>query len=87
MCQAHECRPDTGCTPSCALTHAPVFDKQLSSRIGLRDLSGGIPWLAFLAPVTIKYPAFVPIAHERYVNVSPPFGGSPPQAVLRLWLI
>jgi hypothetical protein len=36
---------------------------------------------------TIKYPVFVPVARQRDLNASPPFGGAQPQAMLRLWLI
>jgi hypothetical protein len=47
----------------------------------------GAHLLFLIAGVKINYPAFVSVVRPREVNVSPLFGGSPPQAVLRLWLI
>jgi len=40
-----------------------------------------------IALTGIKYLVLVPTAHIRDWNASPPFGTSPPQAVLCLWLI
>jgi hypothetical protein len=43
--------------------------------------------LFLIAPTKVKYLALVSVALRREVNSSPPFGGSPPQARLCLWLI
>jgi hypothetical protein len=48
---------------------------------------GGGLLLYLIAPVKIKYPAFVAVVRPPELHLPPPFGGSPPQAVLRLWLI
>jgi hypothetical protein len=49
--------------------------------------SHGGTLLFSIAPTKIKYLVLVPVLHQRDLNASPPFGGAPPQAMLRLWLI
>ena len=78
-----KCPPAAPCSSSCSHVLVQISDKQLPART---TLHGG-SLLFLLASIKIEYPAFVPVVVERNVNVSPPFGGSPPQAVLRLWLI
>jgi hypothetical protein len=81
-----KCHPDKPCEQSYNLAQAHAFDKQMPPRTTLAALSARV--LLFSNPfATIKYPVFVPLARQRDLNASPPFGGVQPQAMLRLWLI
>jgi hypothetical protein len=82
-----KCQPDKPCNQSCTLAQVQTFDKQLPARTALGTSLYGGSLLFSIAPIKIKYLVFVPIAHQRDLNTSPPFGGAPPQAVLCLWLI
>jgi hypothetical protein len=64
-----------------------TFDKQLPGRMLTGVSISGANLLFLIAGVKISYPSVVSVVRPRDVNVSPPFGGSPPQAVLHLWLI
>jgi hypothetical protein len=75
------------CRPSCKLAQVQAFDQQLPARTLTGASVVGAHLLGLIAPGKINYPAFVSVVRRRDLNVSPPFGGSPPQAVLRLWLI
>ncbi len=81
-----KCHPGQPCKQSCTLVQVHALDKQLPGKPALAASYSDV-LLYWIAPTTIKYLVLVPVARERNVNVSPPFGGSPPQAMLRLWLI
>jgi hypothetical protein len=80
------CHPDKPCKQSCALVQVHAFDKQIPNKTAFTPSYLGV-LLFSIAPAKIKYPVLAPLAPQRNVNASPPFGGSPPQAMLRLWLI
>jgi len=82
-CKLHHDQP---CNQSCAVTQVQTFDKQLPARMALAPC-GGSYFLFPVAPTKIKYLVLASVVHRRDLNISPPFGGSPPQAMLRLWLI
>src|SRR5277367_882283 len=85
---ACKCPSDMPCSQSCPLVkqQAPL-DKQVSARTTSIAASHGLVALFFLAVSKVSYPAFAPVVQKREQNASPPFGGSPPQAILRVWLI
>jgi hypothetical protein len=80
-----KCQPDMPCKQSCTLAQVKTFDKQLPARTTLAPSARALLFL--ITPTKIKFLVTVPVAYRRDWNVSPPFGGNPPQAVLRLWLI
>jgi hypothetical protein len=82
--QCHS-QPNALCGQSCVLTHVPSSDLQAPSRMAVGSAAPYLPLT--IAPVEIEFPAFVSVVRTREANTSPPFGGGPPQAVLRLWLI
>jgi hypothetical protein len=82
-----KCQPDKPCKQSCTLIQVQAFDKQVPARMALAPLPQGDAFLFSIAPTKVKYLVLVPVAHRRELNASPPFGGSPPQAMLCLWLI
>ena len=82
-CKLHH---DPPCKQSCTLTQVQTFDKQLPSRTAFAPYSGSSFFFPAV-PTKIKYLALVSVVHRRDLNTSPPFGGSSPQAMLRLWLI
>jgi hypothetical protein len=81
-----KCHPDKPCEQSCTLAQTHAVDKQIATRTTLASSPCGNA-LFSIATAEIKYPVFAPAALQRNLNASPPFGGSPPQAMLRLWLI
>jgi hypothetical protein len=83
----HHGQSNMPCSPSCKLARVQTFDEQLPVRSFAATSLSLCSLLFLIAPVKINYPAFVSVVRQRDLNVSPPFGGSPPQAVLRLWLI
>jgi hypothetical protein len=86
-CPMSHGEPDKSCGSSCTPAPVQAFDKQLPARMMVGAAPCGGPLLFLIAPVKITYPTFVSVVRPREPNVSPPFGGRPPQAVLRLWLI
>ena len=82
-----KCHPDKPCKQSCTLAQVRIFDKQLPGRMVVASSPHGATLLFSTALTKIKYLVLVPVAHQRDLNASPPFGGSPPQARLCLWLI
>jgi hypothetical protein len=83
-----KCHSGTPCKKSCTLAHAQApFDKQLSSKTALVTSPHGFIFLFAVTLAKVSYPVFVPVIHQRERDASPPFGGHPAQAVLRLWLI
>ncbi len=80
-----KCHPDEPCKQSCTLVQVHTLDKQIPNKTAFTP-SGGI-LLYSIASTKIKYSVLVPVAYQRNLNASPPFGGRPPQAMLRLWLI
>jgi len=81
-----KCHPDQPCKQSCTLVQAHAFDRQIPNKTVLAASYGDV-LLYLIAPTKINYPVLAPIARQRNLNLSPPFGGNPPQAMLRLWLI
>jgi hypothetical protein len=81
-----KCHPDKPCKQTCALVQVHTFDKQIPNKTAFTPTYLGT-LLCSIAPTKVKYPVLAPLARQRSVNASPPFGGSPPQAMLRLWLI
>jgi hypothetical protein len=81
------CQPEKPCPSSCKAAQVQTFDQQLPGRALTGASIPGAHLLFLLTGVKVTYPAFVSVVRPRDVNVSPPFGGRPPQAVLRLWLI
>jgi hypothetical protein len=81
-----KCHPDKLCNQSCTQNQVQTFDKQLPARGARASLHGDI-LLFSIAPTKVKYLVLVPAVHQRDLDASPPFGGSPPQARLCLWLI
>ncbi len=82
-CQDH---PDQACHHACAVARAQSLDKQAPARTTLTSLHG-IVFLFSFAPTPINHLVPAAVAHRRELTASPPFGGNPPQAMLRLWLI
>jgi hypothetical protein len=82
-----KCHPDKPCKQSCTLVKVQAFDKQISARLALMPGSEATLLFFWAVPTKIKYPVVAPIVSRRDTNASPPFGGAPPQAMLRLWLI
>jgi hypothetical protein len=82
-----KCNPDKPCKQSCTLAQVQVFDKQLPTRMAFAPSAHGNFLLSPIAPTKIKYLALISVVHQRDLNASPPFSGSPPQARLCLWLI
>ena len=80
-----KCQPDKPCKQSCTLVKVQAFDKQMPARLTFGSEANLLVFLS--APTTIKHPVAAPIISRRDANASPPFGGAPPQAMLRLWLI
>ena len=74
------------CQQSYTATQVQTLDKLLPSRTSLEKHSGAY-FLFSIASVKIKYPVLASVVQRRSLNASPPFGGGPPQAVLRLWRI
>jgi hypothetical protein len=84
VCRCHAGVP---CKKSCTLVQAQApLNKQLP-RAALLATPHESVFLFAIAWATVSYPVFVPVIHQRELNASPPFGGSPAQAVLRLWRI
>ena len=85
---ACQCPSDLQCGQSCPLVkqQAPL-DKQVPTRTTSVASAHGLVALFFLAVSKVSYPAFAPAIQKRELDTSPPFGGSPPQAILRVWLI
>jgi hypothetical protein len=84
VCQCERAKP---CQQLCALAQVQALDKQIPVRVTFASSLHGDSFLYSIAPTKIKYLALVPVVHQRELNASPPFGGSPPQAVLCLWVI
>jgi hypothetical protein len=84
---ACDCPVHTPDKSGCTVARSAALDKQLSARTVSTTSLRNAACLFSIAPASIKYLAFVPQVPRRDVNVSPPFGGSTPQALLRLWLI
>jgi hypothetical protein len=83
-----KCHSENPCKPSCAHVQVQVIiDKQLPARMALAPSPHGNTLLFSIAPTTVKYLVLVSVVHRGALNASPPFGGSPPQARLCLWLI
>jgi hypothetical protein len=80
------CPPGQPCKPSCTLAQVQTSDKQIPARTALASLRGHV-LLFSLAPAKIKDLFVFTVVHRRDLNASPPYGGAPPQAMLRLWLI
>jgi hypothetical protein len=82
-----KCPAGTPCKKSCTLVQAQVpLDKQLP-RAALLATPHHFVFLFAIAWANVSYPVFVPVIHQPEPDTSPPFGGHPAQAVLRLWLI
>jgi hypothetical protein len=82
-----KCHAGTPCKKSCTLAQAQApVDKQLP-RAALLATPHQFVFLFAIAWANVSYPTFVPVIHQRERDASPPFGGHPAQAVLRLWLI
>ena len=85
-CCATNCHCPVPCTPACREAQAPVPDKQSPVR------PAEAPVVRLFA-VSDAFPAattsfFLPAIFDRCeLNASPPLGGNPQQAVLRLWRI
>jgi len=82
-----QCPLDSNDQPSCSLAPTPVSDKQLSTRTVPVVVTHAPSFLFSIAPATLKFPDLLSLSRQRDLNVSPPWGGHPPQALLRLWLI
>ena len=83
-----KCHPDKPCKQSCTfVVQVQAFDKQMPARMALVPSPHGATLLFSIAPTQVRYFALVSVAHRREWNASPPFGGTPPQAMLCLWLI
>ena len=84
ICTSHSDQP---CKQSCPLIRVQAFDKQVPARTALASSPRGNTLLFSIAPTKIKYFVPIPIAHRWELNALPSFSGSPPQAMLCLWLI
>jgi len=82
-----KCHPGTPTKQSCVSTPVQVFDKQLPGRIASVSSLHGNSLLFSIAPTEFKYLVLVSATRHRDLDASPPFGSSPPQAMLCLWLI
>src|SRR6202795_5222859 len=82
------CLPATPCTDLCKInpTHRDTRDLVAAARCAAALPRVEIAWFT-LAPVRDLDRVPAAVLHRRELNASPPFGGSPPQAYLRLWLI
>jgi hypothetical protein len=82
-----KCHAGTPCKKSCPLVQAQApLNKQLP-RAALLATPHESAFLFAIAWANVSYPVFVPVIHQRESDASPPLGGKPAQAVLRLWLI
>jgi hypothetical protein len=86
-CSTSNCQPEKSCASCSMSTHHQEVDVKLPVRTMAGAFASKAHFLFLIAGVTVHYPAFVSVVRSRDVNVSPPFGGHPPQAVLSLWLI
>ncbi len=82
-----KCHPDKPCNQSCTLIQVQPLDSQIPARIMPLQSSCDSSLLCPILPTKVKYSSLLTIAYKRALNTSPPFGGSPPQASLCLWLI
>lgn len=87
------CQPDGTCTQgmpcksSCEAAQIQIFEKQSPTPAAQVPSVQLTVQPCTFAPATNNFSASVAALHRGDVNASPPFGGSPPQAILRLWLI
>jgi hypothetical protein len=82
-----KCHTGTPCKKSCTLVQAQApVDKQLP-RAALVATPHPFVFLFAVAWANVSYPVFVPVIRQREPDASPPLGGKPAQAVLRVWLI
>jgi hypothetical protein len=79
--------PDKPCEPSCAFTHLPASDAQLAARGIFTPPAKGSVLLFSIADTKVRSSAHDSVIPRWERDFSPPFGGSPPQAVMCLWLI
>jgi hypothetical protein len=84
VCHCHRDKP---CDSSCGRVQVATLDKQLPPRTTGAQAAVQAHLLFLSVGIAFNYPAFVSVVRHRDVNASPPFGGRPPQALLRLWLI
>ena len=82
-----KCHPDKPCKQSCTLAEVHAIDKQVPSRAVMAPSVGGDITLFSIVPTKVRDLAVAPLVHSVDLTASPPFGGSPPQAMLCLWLI
>ena len=82
-----KCHSEKPCKPFCAHVQVQAIDKQLPARMALASSPHGNTLLFSITPTRVKHLVLVSVPHRGALNVSPPFGGSPPQARLCLWLI
>ncbi len=81
------CQSDKPCKESCSLAPVHVFDKQMTARVGVTSSRHSNTFLYSIALINARNLALNPVVSQQESNPSPPFGGSPPQAMLRLWLL
>ncbi|MCE0523817.1 MAG: hypothetical protein LV480_12995 [Methylacidiphilales bacterium] len=82
-----KCHPDKAGSTSCKVTRLPSGDKSIPARSALAPSSRVDVPLFTMASISRGDWVSQPLFHGLKLNASPPFGGSPPQAVLRLWRI
>jgi len=82
-----QCHTDDQGQPACSLAPTPISDKQLPTRTVPVVATHAPSFLFAIAPAPLKFHASLSLSRQRNLNVLPPWGGHPPQALLRLWLI
>ncbi len=81
------CHHDKLGSDSCHVTQAPSSDKSIPARTAhVPSPRLDVP-LFTMTPVRARDLVSLPVAHRHESDVSPPLGGSSPQAILRLWPI
>jgi hypothetical protein len=81
------CPHEKPCADLCRVGELPAHGRDVVTGSALTASPRLSVALFTLAPVQHATLAALPKSRQWEVNVSPPFGGSPPQAILRLWLV
>jgi hypothetical protein len=82
-----KCHHDKSGSNSCNVARAPSSDKSIPARSALAPSPRVDASLFTMVPARAREWVFLSAFHRPGLNASPPFGGSPPQAMLCLWLI
>jgi len=82
-----KCPHDKTGNTSCKIAQLPSSDKSIPAKSVSARVARTIAALYAIVPVHARDSVCLLVFSRPRVNDSPPFGGSSPQAVLRLWRI